>query len=147
DREPGKPYCSVPYNAHNGGVIITPVAIAGHVFLGGINNRNLLATLAAHKPGASAVWKDKARHGVSPIDVQPIADGDVIYGAGQSGRLMTAKVPSGERLWQTSQPIGTRPVNSGTAFLIRNDNRYFILVETGDLVIGKLSPKGFEELD
>ena len=147
DLNTGKPYWSVPYTADNGGMIMTPVVAGEHLFLGGFNNRNLLVKLATDEPGGETVWKDKARHGISPINVQPIVEGNVLYGCDQSGRLMASRLPDGERLWQTPQPIGDRPANSGTAFLIRQGDRYFMFVETGDLVIGKLTPEGFEELD
>ena len=34
----------------------------------------------------------------------------------------------------------------GTAFFVRNGDRYFINNDRGELVIAKLSPKGFEEI-
>ena len=38
-------------------------------------------------------------------------------------------------------------VRSGTAFIVRQQDRYFLFTENGDLVIGRLSPEGYEELD
>ena len=35
---------------------------------------------------------------------------------------------------------------SGTIFLTKNGDRYFGFTETGDLIIAKLSPKGYEEV-
>ena len=35
---------------------------------------------------------------------------------------------------------------SGTAFLVKNGDRFFLFAETGDLIIAKLSPKGYEEI-
>jgi outer membrane protein assembly factor BamB len=31
--------------------------------------------------------------------------------------------------------------------MVKNGDRFFFFAETGDLVIGKLSPKGYEEID
>ena len=70
-------------------------------------------------PAAKTVWKDDRQLGVSPINVQPFAAGDLIYGINANGVLTSFQVPSGERLLETPQPVGSRPANSATAFLIR----------------------------
>ena len=36
---------------------------------------------------------------------------------------------------------------SGTAFLVKNGDRYFLFNEKGELVIARLTPKGYEEID
>ena len=52
----------------------------------------------------------------------------------------------------TQQPVtgkqdkDERPVNSGTAFLVKNGDRYFLFAETGHLIIARLSPTGYEEI-
>jgi outer membrane protein assembly factor BamB len=149
DPETGKPLWSVPYLADNGTFIMTPVHAAGHLFAGSFQNRNLMVRLADDKPAAETVWKDKPRSAISPINVQPFARGNVIYGVDANGMLTAFEVPSGDRLWQTPQPVGERPANSGTAFLVRQgeeSDRCWLFVDSGDLVIGDLSPKGFKEL-
>lgn len=35
---------------------------------------------------------------------------------------------------------------SGTAFVVKNGDHYYLFAETGDLVIAKLSAKGYEEV-
>jgi outer membrane protein assembly factor BamB len=35
---------------------------------------------------------------------------------------------------------------SGTAFVVKNGDHYFLFAETGDLVIAKLSPKEYTEV-
>jgi hypothetical protein len=37
-------------------------------------------------------------------------------------------------------------VRWGNAFLVKNGDRYFLFNEKGDLIIAKLSPKGYEEI-
>ena len=37
-------------------------------------------------------------------------------------------------------------MNSGTAFIVRNGNRYFLFNERGDLIIAGLSPSGYREI-
>jgi hypothetical protein len=64
------------------------------------------------------------------------------------------KLETGERLWWAQSPVTGKPdekeekgISSGTAFLVKNGDRYFLFAETGHLIIAKLSPKGYEEID
>ena len=49
-------------------------------------------------------------------------------------------------MWETRDLLKERAVY-GTAFFVRNGDRYFINNDRGELVIARLSPKGFEEID
>ena len=37
-------------------------------------------------------------------------------------------------------------MNSGTAFLVKNGDRFFLASESGHLIIAKLSPHGYDEI-
>ena len=77
----------------------------------------------------------------------PIVDGAVLYGVDQPGQLRAVNVATGARLWETTSPTtGAKPANSGTAFLVKNGDRYFIFNESGELVVAKLSPEKYEEM-
>jgi outer membrane protein assembly factor BamB len=146
DPESGKEIWSVPYESTNGLVVMTPVLWNDYIFVGGYANKNMLIQLAADGKSAEMVWKDNPEHAFSPINVQPTLDGDNLYGFDQSGRLYGVKLPDGERLWDTTEPVGKRPANSGTAFIIRQGNRYFLFTENGDLIVADLTPEGYKEL-
>ncbi|MBM4096882.1 MAG: pyrrolo-quinoline quinone [Planctomycetes bacterium] len=145
DPETGKLLWSVPYEASNGSIIMTPVVKDDYLFIAGYSNKNMLLKLAKDKPGAEVVWKDKAKQAISPVNVQPILFEGVMYGHDQDGEMSAVELPSGQRLWSTPEPIGKRKVGSGTAFITRLGNRHFFFTETGHLVTGMLSPKGFTE--
>jgi outer membrane protein assembly factor BamB len=147
DPATGKEYWSVPYTATNGSIIMSPVLSGDHLYVGGYSDQSLMLKLAQDKPEVEIVWGNERKHGISPINVQPIVDGDTIYGLDQSGNMMAVEVPSGERLWQTSEPVSERPENSGTAFIVRQADRYWLFNDSGDLIIAKLSPEKYEELD
>ena len=42
---------------------------------------------------------------------------------------------------------GRDAVSSGTAFLVKNGDRFFLFNEKGELVIAKLTPQRYKELD
>lgn len=146
DPETGKEIWSVPYESTNGLVVMTPVVWNDYIFVGGFANKNMLIKLAPDGESAELVWKDNPQHAFSPINVQPTLDGDNLYGFDQNGRLYGVKLPDGERLWDTTEPLGERPANSGTAFIIRQGERYFLFTENGDLITAKLTPEGYQEL-
>ncbi len=153
DPETGEEYWSQPYQATNGSVIMSPVRSANYVFVGGFNNKSLMLELNTDntgKPAAETLWRDKAQHGLSPINVQPHVVGETMYGVDGGGRMYGVALPSGERLWDTSKPISDRPAGSGTAFIVRQGdtgNRYWLFNDSGDIVIANLTPAGYEEID
>ena len=54
---------------------------------------------------------------------------------------------TGERVWETfAATTGDKPVRWANAFLVKNGARTFLFNETGDLIIAKLSPAGYEEI-
>ncbi|OYP36402.1 PQQ-binding-like beta-propeller repeat protein [Rhodopirellula sp. MGV] len=153
DPETGKVYWTTPYEATNGSIIMSPVTttIDGktYLYIGGYSNKNLLLELADDKPAMTVVWQDENRHAISPVNVQPILDGNMLYGFDQKGTLMGVELPSGDRLWETGQPIAERPIQSATAFIMapKGDDRYLMFTELGDLVIAEMTADGYNEID
>jgi outer membrane protein assembly factor BamB len=142
----GKILWETAYNADNGSIIMSPVQVDGHLFIGGYQEKNLLLKLRGDAPGVDVVWRNKAKHGISAVNVQPFAADGVLYGFHEKGDLRAVAIPSGEILWKSGGPLGERPQGSGTAFIVRHGDRCFLFAETGDLVIAKLTPKGYEEV-
>lgn len=143
----GERFWTTPYDADNGSIIMTPMILGEHLFLGGFNNRNLLVKLNADGLGVKQVWKDKKDHGMSPVNVQPFAIDDVLYGFDASGELMAVEIPSGKRLWKTTKPLGNgRKAGSGTAFIVKENDRFWLFNENGELIIAKLSRAKYDEL-
>jgi hypothetical protein len=103
--------------------------------------------LTADKPGVEVVWRNKAKHGISAVNVQPFVDGTMVYGFHEKGDLRGIEIPSGAVKWSSPGPFGDRAPPSATAFITRHGNRFFLFAETGDLVIATLSPAGYEEID
>ena len=136
-----------PYNADNGSIIMAPLKVGEHVYVGGFQEKNLCVKLTADKPGVEVVWRNKAKHGISAVNVQPFVDGTMVYGFHEKGDLRGVEIPSGEVKWSSPGPFGDRAPPSATAFITRHGNRFFLFAETGDLVIAKLSPAGYEEID
>jgi outer membrane protein assembly factor BamB len=150
DPESGREFWSIPYEATSGSVIMSPVQAGNYLYVGGFSQKSLLLELAEDRPAAEIVWRDKPQHGISPVNVQPMVIGRTMYGFDGNGRLYAVELPSGKRIWETSEPVGRRPVNSGTAFIVRqgtDGERFWLFTENGDLIIAQLTPEGYQEID
>jgi outer membrane protein assembly factor BamB len=146
DPETGREYWSIPYEATNGSIIMSPVMIGDFLYAAGYSNRNLLIRMDPEKPAAAEVWRDK-QNLISPVNVQPFAEGQTLYGMDQKGLLRAVSIPDGERLWETPAPVGRRAAGSETAFIVRQGDRYILFNELGELLFAQLTPEGFTELD
>ena len=145
--ESGEILWETPYNADNGSIIMAPVKVGDWLYVGGFQEKNLLVKLATDAPGVEPVWRNKAKHGISAVNVQPFVDGTTLYGFHEKGDLRAVEIPSGAVKWSTPGPLGDRPPATGTAFLCRHGKRFFLFAESGDLVIADISPSGYRELD
>ncbi|MEZ6132847.1 MAG: PQQ-binding-like beta-propeller repeat protein [Planctomycetaceae bacterium] len=144
--EDGSEYWSVPYEASNGSIIMSPIRMGEYLYVAGYSNKSLMLKLNSDKPGATEVWRDK-KNIICPVNVQPFLVDNVLYGFDQKGVMRAIRLPDGERLWETQDVIGKRPAGSETAFLVRHEDRFWMFNELGELIIAKLSPKGYEEID
>jgi outer membrane protein assembly factor BamB len=151
DPETGEEHWSQPYEATSGSIIMSPVRWGNHLYVGGYSKKSLMLELAEDRPASDIVWGNKAQHGVSPINVQPIVVDGTMYGFDESGWLYAVEIPSGRRLWQGTEPVSARrPAGSGTAFIVRQGdrgNRFWLFNDSGDLVIAELTPEGYKEID
>jgi len=92
------------------------------------------------------VWKT-SRGGRVSVNVQPIADGDTCTGSTRArvdGRRRPERRPP---LTSTAPLKDGQSFSNGTAFLVRAGDRYVLFNDLGELIVCKLSPKGYEELD
>ena len=148
DPATGKPYWSLPYEATNGAAIMTPVHAGNLLFAGSYSNKNMLIQLDNDRPAAKSLWRDRPNAAIAPVNVQPFFADGTLYGFDQNGLLYGVEMATGKRLWQTGEPTRiTRPTNSATAFIVKNGGRYWMFNELGELLITKLSPQGYEEID
>lgn len=144
--ETGKEYWSLPYEASNGSIIMSPIVSGDFLYVAGYSNRSLMIELDPDRPAAREVWRDKSQV-ICPVNVQPFLVGEVLYGFDQKGVLRALSLPDGERIWETSDAIGKRPAGSETAFIVRHEDRFVMFNELGELLFARLTPAGYEEID
>jgi hypothetical protein len=124
--------------------IAAPRRLGDNLFVGG-QGAAVMLKLDPDKPGVKEAWRGGK---LFPVNVTPFLEGGMIYGVDQSGLLCGVRLDTGASAWETSEPVsGERPLPSGTAFLVKNGDRFFLFNERGELVIARLTPKGYEEVD
>jgi outer membrane protein assembly factor BamB len=153
DPETGKAYWSETLQPQYGMSIMAPRLSDGVLFAGGIGWVSAALELGKDKDGkptAKELWRGSKTTSLSPINMTPFVDGDTIYGFDQPGMLRAVDLKTGKRLWETFEPLGGKKddrINSGTGFLVRNGERYFLFTEKGELILCKLSREKYEEID
>lgn len=144
--ETGEVYWSEPLDPNYGMSIITPRVADSHLFVGGIVNKSMLLTLAADRPAAKVAWYGEAETGLDPVHSPPILEGDSMYGVDRQGQLCCVNLSNGQRTWSNYDLMpDKRRAHSGSAFLIKNSDRYFLFTDSGELVIAALSPTAYQE--
>ncbi len=106
-----------------------------------ISQTELSATERWHRQGINERKTDALHNMISP----PYLYQNHIYGIDSYGQMRCLDPATGDRIWEnlTAVPQG----RWGTGFMVRNGERTWMLTERGDLVIAKLSPSGYEEID
>jgi outer membrane protein assembly factor BamB len=148
--ETGEVYWSVPLVPDFGMAIMVPRQIGDLLFAGGIGGKSVLLKLAADKPSVTEVWRGSMKTGASPVNAPPFLEPGIMYAVDQPGALIGVSLATGEHLWESLKPISDdetpRRINSGTVFLVKNGDRFFLASETGNLIIARLSPQGYDEV-
>jgi outer membrane protein assembly factor BamB len=162
DPATGKPYWTVGLEPAFGMAIMAPRLAGDRLFVAGIGGAGFVLKLDPVRKTATPVWQEtpvkgkemapKPR-GLYPVNMTPFIDGTTVYGVDQPGMLRAVELETGKRLWFTHGPVIGREepedykgAGSGTAFLVKNGDCFFLFAETGDLVLAKLSPANYEEL-
>lgn len=152
DPESGKVHWSQPFKLKAGLAIPTPRLMNDLLFVTSFYNGPMMLKLDETAPKASVLWKGKGRgersnqtDGLHAIMATPFLSDGHIYGVCSYGQLRCLKADTGERLWETFQATGGEE-RWGNAFLVAQGDRYFLFNEKGDLIIARLTPKGYEEL-
>jgi len=150
----GKIYWAIPWKIRAGLTIASPQMIdAHHLFLTGFYNGSMLLKLKDDESTPEIVYRTKHAsekktthlHGIMNTPV--LRDGH-LFAACSYGQFRCMEALTGKRVWESLKPIALEePARWGTVFVTPHEDRNFLFTEQGDLVIAKLSSKGYEEID
>ena len=152
DPETGKLYWRHPWAIRSGLSIATPRQAGDLLLLSSFYTSSHCFRLDAAKPAATLLWEGK-RNSEKQTDTlhslmsTPFIEEGHIYGVCSYGQLRCLKLETGERVWETfAATTGGGPVRWANAFIIKNGGRFFLANEKGDLIVARLTPKGYEEI-
>jgi outer membrane protein assembly factor BamB len=122
------------------------------LFLTTFYHGSLMLKLDTDKPGASILWKGKSNNPARPdglhgLMAAPVFEGDYVYGVAADGEMCCLAADTGKVLWQTLAATGGAKADCGSAFLIPQGDRFVIFNDLGDLILARLTPKGYTEID
>ena len=150
DPSTGAIWWQYEFQVPSGLTIGTPVRSGRYLLVTQVENGGLMLALNPDRPAARLLWEglnlsrsDRPPQGATLST--PVVSGDTMYGLSSYGEFRGVDAVTGERLWSTDRLIPhERWANS---YLVRNGDRWFVINETGELIITRFHPAGYEEID
>lgn len=148
--ENGQQYWEIPYRGKKAIINITsPYIQWPYVFVSSFYNGSMLVKLDEGGRKASMVWYRKGESerntdALHAVISRAFIQGEYIYGIDSYGEFRCLELMSGDRVWtdSTLTPYG----RWSTAHIVKQSDRIWAFNEKGELVLGKVSPEGFEDL-
>lgn len=148
DPESGKKFWEIPLKPTNGASIMSPMKVGKYFFVSGYDGVGQGMLWKGLREAPELLWKGKKGGlGVFPVNCQPFAEGDYVFGVDYDGDLRCIELATGKRLWETFDYVQGKKAPCGSVFLVKHQDRFFMFNEKGELIIAKLNNKDHEELD
>ncbi|HAY78373.1 MAG TPA: dehydrogenase [Planctomycetaceae bacterium] len=130
--------------------IATPVLHRNELFVTSFYDGSLMLKLSDDKVAAETMWQAVGRSerdtdALQSIISTPVRLGDHIYGVDSYGELRCLEAKTGKRIWEDLTAVPK--ARWANIHFVQNGDRTWMFNERGELIIGKLSPAGFDEID
>ncbi len=141
------------WKVRGGGSIALPRLHGDRLFLSTFFNGSFMLRLLSEGPRVKTLWqspKISARDTVflHSLNCVPWLEEEHIYGVCNYGQFRCLRIEDGQRVWESLEPVGLdKPRRNANAFIVKQEDRFFLCPDNGDLVIAKLSPAGYREMD
>jgi outer membrane protein assembly factor BamB len=128
----------------------TPRHVGDLLFVSSPHHGSLMLRLDTERPAANVLWRGKSNsiakpEGLHAMMNSPILGDGHVYGICAFGELRCLDALTGKRLWE--HKTVDRKAMGPTTFLIPHKDRVFLFSDQGDLIITRLTPQGYEEID
>jgi outer membrane protein assembly factor BamB len=129
--------------------IATPIVEGNRVYVSSFYDGSLMVELAQDRLAAKKLWSavgpnERRTEALQTIISTPVMMDGYIYGVDSYGELRCLDADNGERIWEDL--TATPKSRWSTIHFVRQQDRFWMFNERGELLIGKLSPQGFEEI-
>ncbi len=150
DPSKGKVYWKVPMTPMKGPIgVASPVINNDTVFVTSFYDGAMMLQLLPDALQVRTIWQARGKNELETKAIQsiistPLVKDGYIYGVDSHGEFRCLDAKTGERIWEdgTAVPHG----RWGTIHFVQNGETTWMFNETGELIIAKLSPKGFQEV-
>jgi outer membrane protein assembly factor BamB len=153
DPATGQVFWTEPFKTKMAHAIGTPRRYGDFLLISSFFDGSMLLKLDRTAPKVTVAWRIKGVSEIRPEGLHslmstPFIEDGHIYGVCSFGQLRGLKLETGERLWETIVPtrVDGKPARWTTAFIVKQEQRFFIYNEVGDLIIARLTPQGYDEI-
>jgi len=129
--------------------IATPVLHRDMLLISDAHKGTLLLRLSSDNLDMEKLWHRRKedspdKTALHCLNSTPFVDGEFIYGADSRGVLRCLRLDTGEQVWEDRTAVPED--RFATIHLIRNGERTWMFNERGELIISRLTGRGFEEI-
>jgi outer membrane protein assembly factor BamB len=129
--------------------IATPVLEKDRMFLTAFYDGSLMLRVPTDKLTVEPLWRrqgedEKNTDALHSIMATPYFDGDYVYGVDSYGELRCLDAKTGDRIWESQE--ATPRARWSNIHMVRHGDRMFMFNERGELIIARLSPRGYQEI-
>ncbi len=129
--------------------IATPVLEKDRLFFTSFYDGSFMLRVPQDRLGIEQLWRregqdEKNTDALHSIMATPYLEGDYIYGVDSYGELRCLSAKTGDRLWESLD--ATPKARWSNIHMVKNGPRMFLFNERGELIIARLSPRGYEEI-
>ena len=130
--------------------IATPLVKDDMLFVTSFYDGALMLRLLQDRPAVEVVWRkvgpdEQDTEALHSIISTPIWLGDYIYGVDSYGELRCLRAATGERIWEDLSAVPK--ARWSTIHFVQRGERVWMFNERGELLLGELTPQGFQEVD
>lgn len=159
DPESGRELWFVAHRLSLGTAISTPAIEGNRIGLSSQHNGAMLLEFQPGQTTPAIVWTASAgsgperrwkKAGFNTTMSTVLLLGDHMYGVSLYGETCCLEADTGRRVWTTLQPTsgGAEPRERwSTLFMVPQGDRVFAWNDHGDLILARLTPDGYHELD
>ncbi|MFT4556986.1 MAG: outer membrane protein assembly factor BamB [Planctomycetaceae bacterium] len=148
----GKVYWQVPMTVRHHMTIATPVKSGSNLLVSSFYSGSMLVAMNDDRPTAKKLWhiqgkseRPNGTEGLHSVITTPVIEGEHFYGTCSYGELRGLELSTGSRVWENKKL--TRQGRWGSAYFVKNGDRYFMVNDEGELLIVRFTPAGVEVVD
>ena len=129
--------------------VATPVIQDDKIFLTSFYDGSMMLKMNSEEMTVEKMWaargeNERVTQALHSIISTPIWIGDFIYGVDSHGELRCLRASDGQRVWEDTSAVKRN--RWGTIHFVPNGENVWMFNEQGEMIVGKLSESGFNEI-